>query len=111
MKALLKGFEKDSLHAWRNYVSALEKAIEGLERNLKEAVEMRAVCTDEWCRATEHVIDEIGNALFAISEPRWSTVKDSQRIRSLKRRLHDLYARYKSAPRSRPARAARKRGA
>ncbi len=111
MKALLKGFEKDSLNAWRNYVSALEKAIDRLEGDLKEAAQMRTVCTDEWCRATEHVIDEIGNALFSISEPRWSTAKDSRRIQTMKHRLHDLYARYKSTPRTPPAKATRKRGA
>lgn len=109
MKALLKGFEKDSLNAWRNYVTALEKALDQLDRELKEAVELRNVCTEEWCRATEHVIDEIGNALFSISEPRWATEKDSRRIRSLRHRLHELYAQYKGAPRSRPGRAVRKR--
>jgi len=54
------------------------------------------VCTDEWCEATEHVIDELSNALFSISEPRWSNQEDSLRIKQLKRRVHDLYADYRN---------------
>jgi hypothetical protein len=31
----------------------------------------------------------------SLSEPRWSDESDSKKIKSLKRRLHDLYAKYK----------------
>ncbi len=54
-------------------------------------------CTAEWCTATEHVIDEINDALFNISEPRWAPDEDSRRIKSLKRRVLKLYAKYKAA--------------
>jgi hypothetical protein len=43
-------------------------------------------------------MDELGNALFSISEPRWSSDEDSGKIKELKHRLHDLYAKYKSVP-------------
>ena len=94
--ALIKdSFEKDTLDAWRNYMSALEKSLAQLEADIEEAAQMSDTCTGEWCTATEHVLDELGNSLFSISEPRWSDKSDSQRIKSLKRRLYDLYARYK----------------
>jgi hypothetical protein len=88
-------FEKETLDAWRTFVDSLDKSLAHLERDLTEAEEMRDICTDEWCQATEHYIDDIGNALFSISEPRWSSKEDSKKIKDLKRRLHDIYAKYK----------------
>ena len=91
---------KDEIHeeyvnAWRSYLESLESALVKLEADIKEAGEMAGVCTGEWCEATEHVIDELSDALFSISEPRWSSKEDSQRIKKLKRRVHDLYADYR----------------
>jgi capsid protein len=92
---------KDEIHreyvsAWRTYLESLEQALFKLEADIKEASEMAGVCTDEWCQATEHVIDELSNALFSISEPRWSDKEDSTKIKQLKRRVHDLYADYRN---------------
>lgn len=66
--------------------------------DLDESASFADICTDEWCAANEHVIDELGNMLFSISEPRWASKEESRRIKGLKRRLHDLYAHYKSRP-------------
>ena len=71
-------------------------ALNILEKDLDEAAEMSEKCTGEWCEATEHVIDELSNSLFSISEPRWSSEEDSKKLKALKRRIHDLYAKYKS---------------
>lgn len=95
MALINESFEKETLDAWRNYLRAMEKSLEQLETDIEEAAEMSETCTDEWCTATEHVLDELGNALFSISEPRWSDEIDARRIKLLKRRLHDLKARYK----------------
>lgn len=88
--------QKEVVEGWRVFVNNLERSLDLLEKDIEEAAEMAALCTSEWCTATEHVIDEISNALFSISEPRWISEKDSQKLRKLKRRLHDLYAKYKS---------------
>jgi len=74
----------------------MEESIDSLEKGIDEASEMREVCTDEWCTATEHVIDDLSNALFSISEPRWSDDEDSKKLKELKRKMHELYAKYKS---------------
>lgn len=95
MALIKESFERETLDAWRNYLSALEKSLTQLEADVEEAAHMSEICTDEWCTGTEHVLDELGNALFSISEPRWSSESDSRRIKQLKQRLHDLYARYK----------------
>lgn len=81
--------------AWRTYLKALEKSIKLLDGQIKEASKMAGICTDEWCKATEHYIDELANALFSIHEPRWGDKEDSDRIKKLKRRVHDLYADYR----------------
>lgn len=88
--------QQQLMDAWRTFVVEMEKSLASLEKDIDEASEMTAICTDEWCEATEHVIDELSNALFSISEPRWSTEEDSKKIKELKKRVHDLYANYRS---------------
>ena len=82
--------------AHRDFMKGLEAATKLLELDIKETAEMSAICTDEWCLATEHTLDELANSIFSISEPRWATEEDSQKIKSLRHRVHDLYAKYKS---------------
>jgi hypothetical protein len=89
--------ENNFLEDWREFIKNMEKSLDVLEQNIDEAAQMAESCTSEWCEATEHVIDEIANSLFSISEPRGSSKEDSKKIRELKRRVHDLYARYKHA--------------
>ncbi len=87
--------QTEMMEAWRSFTDSLHQAIDKLEKDVDEASEMASICTDEWCEATEHIIDELSNALFSISESRWSTPDDSEKIKALKRRVHDLYADYR----------------
>ena len=82
--------------AWKTLLKSMEKSLKMLEKDIDDAAEMTSICTDEWCEATEHVIDELANALYSMSEPRWSTEEDNKKIKQLKKRVHDLYAQYKS---------------
>ena len=68
-----------------------------LEKEIDFTSKMADACSLEWCQATEHAIDEISNSLFSISEPSWGTEEDSKRLKALKKRVHDMYAKYKSA--------------
>ena len=99
------GMPKDSFHmdaqtkimeGWKDLIKNLEESMDILERGIDEAAGMSDVCTPEWCVATEHVMDELGNRLFSISEPSWSSEEDSRRLKALKRRLHDVYSKYKA---------------
>jgi len=92
--------QEDIVEAWRTYLTALEKSIGILEREIKESSQMADTCTSEWCEATQHYIDDINNALFSISEPRWAGKEDSDKIKVLKRRVHDLYADYREVYRT-----------
>ena len=87
--------QEDVVKNWRMFMENMEASVKQIESGLNEAKEMADACTSEWCEATEHVIDELSNQLFSISEPRWASQEDSQKIRALKRRVHDLYADYK----------------
>ena len=91
--------EETIIQSWRDFVSNMDKSIVMLENEIDEAAQMASTCTSEWCEATEHVIDELSNSLFSISEPRWSSKEDSDKIKQLKRKIHDLYAKYKSTAR------------
>jgi hypothetical protein len=81
--------------AWGVFAQSLEKSIRQLDADINEAKHMASKCTDEWCAATEHVIDDLNNALFSISEPRWSESAVTKKIKELKHRVHDLYADYR----------------
>jgi len=86
--------------AWGAFAQSLEKSLRLLDADIKEAKQMAGKCTDEWCAATEHVIDDLSNVLFSISEPRWSDAAVSKKIKELKHRVHDLYADYRQVYRS-----------
>ena len=88
--------QQEVVETWRVFVNNMEKSLEMLENGINEASEMTDICTSEWCVATEHVIDELSNSLFSISEPSWASKEDSDKIKALKKRLHDLYAKYKT---------------
>jgi hypothetical protein len=81
--------------SWNDFMDGLERSMALVERSIEEARDVAAVCTDEWCNATEHVFDDINNALFSISEPRWADEETTQRIKALKRRMYDLYVNYR----------------
>ena len=88
--------EEIMLLAHREFMANLDKSLSLLAQDIAEAGEMAQICTDEWCLATENVLDELAKVIFAISEPRWLSKEDSKKISDLRHRVHDLYARYKA---------------
>ncbi len=88
--------ENAMMMAHREFVTNLEKSLAMLDEDISEAAEMEQICTDEWCMATEDVIDELHKCVYSISEPRWATNEDSKKIKNLRNRVKDLYNKYKS---------------
>ena len=88
--------QKEVVEGWRTFVNNLEAGLKMLEEDIDEAASLSEVCTLEWCESVEHVIDELSNSLYSISEASWSSEADSQKIKDLRKRVHDLYAKYKS---------------
>lgn len=82
-----------------DFTDNLERSINLLEREIDEAAEMGDICTDEWCLATEHNLDELANMLYSISEPRWASDNSSRKISASRDRMHNLYSKFRSIPR------------
>jgi DNA-binding ferritin-like protein (Dps family) len=87
------------LTSHREFMDQLEKSLNMLEKNVTDAADLKKVCTDEWCRFTEDLLDDLAKAVYSISEPRWVNDKDSKKLKSLRQRVHDLYATYKGIKR------------
>jgi archaellum component FlaC len=88
--------EKKFMVTHREFIENLEGAVEMLEKDIDEAGHMKKICTDEWCTATESVIDELHKSIYSISEPRWSSDEDTKKLANLRYRIRDLYGRYKT---------------
>lgn len=78
--------------AWKTYSDSLQGSLERLEEIVDDIADMRDICRDEWCEATECMLGEATVAAFAISEPHWNSSKDSNKLKELKKRIHDLHA-------------------
>jgi hypothetical protein len=87
--------ENNMLQAHREFVTNLNKSVDMLDEDIKEAAGMTEICTGEWCFAIEDVIDELHKCIYSISEPRWLTEDDSKALRDLRRRVRDIYVKYK----------------
>jgi len=59
--------QSNVLQGWQQLVNSMEESLDLLEKGIDEDSEMRHISTDEWCVATEHVLDELSNILFSIS--------------------------------------------
>jgi hypothetical protein len=81
--------------AHRDFMKGLNTSFTIIERELAETADFDAECTGEWCRTTENAVDELAKFVYAISEPRWLTDQDSQHIREMRVRIHDVYAKFK----------------
>lgn len=90
-----KKMEEAFLRTHREFVENLNSALETLQKDIREAGEMAQKCTDEWCKATESYLDDLAKMIYSISEPRWISNEDSEKIRCLREWIHELYAQYK----------------
>lgn len=86
-----KDMEDTMLYAHKTFMDNLEKSLNILDAELKEAKEMSSICTDEWCSVTESYIDDMHKNLYSISEPRWLPPEESRRLKKLRTRIRDIY--------------------
>jgi hypothetical protein len=84
-----------AIEAWSQYLNSLVEGVERLQRLVADVEDMRQVCSDEWCDTTECLLGELTVAVFAISEPHWTSTEESRKIKDLKKKLHDLHARHR----------------
>jgi hypothetical protein len=84
------------LDAWSGFLDGLDNSLRMLDERLSEAEEMSLEVTGEWAVAIEHLMDDLSNFVFSISEPRGSSEEYSKKIKRLRHRLHDYYVRFHS---------------
>lgn len=95
-----KDMEDAMRFAHTNFMTNLEKSLDIMAQELKEAKEMTSICNDEWCNATESFIDDMHKNLYSISEPRWLPQEDSRRLKELRTRIRDLYREFANITKS-----------
>jgi hypothetical protein len=86
-----KDMEDAMLHTNRTFMNNLEKSLDILANELKQAKTMTSICNDEWCSVTESFIDDMHKSLYGICEPRWFPPEESRRLKQLRIKTHDLY--------------------
>ena len=67
--------------AWKGFIDSLEKSIQMLDEKITEAENMSVQVTGEWAVAIEHVIDDLSNFAFSISEPREARKNIPEKLR------------------------------
>jgi hypothetical protein len=78
--------------SWDVYADGLHESLETLEQEISDVEDLRKVCKDEWCVATECLLQEATVSAFAISEPHWASPEDSRKLKEIKKKIHDLHA-------------------
>ena len=76
---------------WITFANSLKESLVRLEEIINDVSDLKGICHDEWCEASECLLGEASTAAFAISEPHWASPEDSKKLRELKKRIHSLY--------------------
>ena len=82
--------------AWHIYMENLFASMQKMEQAVNDAAEMPMDCTEAWCTNARALLDDLNHQIFSIHEPKWSTSEDSARIKTMKKKIYDIYARLAS---------------
>jgi hypothetical protein len=97
MEKTKKAIEKNTMAAWSAYLSTLEHSLLQMERSIEESISVPSACTNEWCESVEEVIDELTEAIYAFKIPRWADEEQITRVKTLKQKARQVYAKYTRA--------------
>ena len=92
-----KEMEQAMLVAHRQFLTGLENSLDMLQDDIDQVADISEVCTDEWCKSAEDMLDYLHNSIYSISEPRWADKEVSHKIHELRDRVKDLYVHFKEA--------------
>ena len=94
MEASKKRIESDTMASWEAYVSSLEQALLQMEKSIENSISVPSTCTNEWCDSVEEVIDELTDSIYSLNVPRWADKEQTKRVKALKKRAREGYAKY-----------------
>jgi hypothetical protein len=97
MEKTKKTIEENTMKAWASYLSTLEHSLLQMDRSIEDSISVPSACTNEWCESVEEVIDELTEAIYAFNIPRWATTDQSARVKNLKKKAREVYAKYMRA--------------
>ncbi len=97
MEKTKKTIKENTMTAWASYLSTLEHALLQMERSIEDSISVPSACTNEWCESVEEVIDELTEAIYAFNIPRWANQEQSARVKNLKKKAREVYAKYMRA--------------
>ena len=92
-----KEMEQAMLVTHRQFLTGLEKSLDMLRDDIDQVADISEVCTDEWCKSAEDMLDYLHKNIYSISEPRWADKEVSHKIHELRDRVKDLYVHFKGA--------------
>jgi hypothetical protein len=97
MEKTKKAIKENTMMAWASYLSTLEHALLQMERSIDSSISVPSACTNEWCESVEEVIDELTEAIYAFNIPRWADQEQTARVKNLKKKAREVYAKYMRA--------------
>jgi len=89
-----KDMEYNMLLAHRQFITGLERSLDMIKEDIHDVEGIPGECPEEWCTSREAYLDYLHKSIYAISEPRWATSEDSQKIHDLRNRVKDLYLQF-----------------
>lgn len=90
--AIQSGVYQPMNEAWRSYMENLFASMKKMEQTVNEAAEMPMDCTEEWCTNARALLDDLNHQIFSIHEPKWSSKEDSDRIKTMRSKIRDIYS-------------------
>jgi hypothetical protein len=93
-QAIHNNIQDNYSDAWKTWMEGLDETLDEVDECLDQARDVQEICTDEWCEATDTLLDELNHVLFSISEPKWTSKEDSEKIKALRTRARKLYERF-----------------
>jgi hypothetical protein len=97
MEQTKNNIAKDTMTSWASYLSTLEHALFQMEKSIEDSISVPSACTNEWCESVEEVIDELTDAIYSLNIPRWADEEQSTRVKALKKKAREVYAKYTQA--------------
>ncbi len=88
------------LSGHNNFIMNLNQSLDIIEKDIDEMTKLKTLHTSKWNVPAAYCLDEVAKDIYSISEPRWGSKKGTGALRETRRRVHDLYAKYRGAPRS-----------
>jgi hypothetical protein len=75
-------------------IEALRNRLDQVEESIQNSISVTSACTNEWCESAEAVIDELTDAIYSLNVPRWADQEQSTRVKTLKKKAREVYAKY-----------------